>query len=152
MLKRVHHINFLVRDLDRAIEQYERLFGLVPVARERLPGRAVETARFRVGEVWIVLVQPSGDEGVPARHLREHGEGFFLISFEVEDLDRAAEILRDAATEPGPPRTGLSDWRVMDLDPADTFGAVVQLTEGASATPDAPDGPGSRAHPGPSVE
>jgi len=131
MVKRVHHINFLVRDLETAIRRYQELLGVTLYAREDLDSRGVRLARFRVGEVWIVLVQPVSDEGAPADHLRRHGEGFFLISYEVDDVVRAAV---DVKAKEGKllnenPRTGISGWKLIDIDPVDTFGAQIQLTE-----------------------
>lgn len=128
---RIHHINFLVSDLDAAEARYRQLLGLGPAIREELPARNVITARFRVGESWLVLVQPTSEEGEPARHLREHGEGFFLLSFGVDDLDVAIEKARQAGAgfTADEPRAGLEGWRIIDFDPADTLGAILQLTE-----------------------
>ncbi len=131
MLEKIHHINFLVRDLDEAVERYESLFGVTVTHREALQHRGAATARFRVGEVWIVLVQPTDPQGVPARHLERHGEGFFLISYQVDDVALAARSVRERG---GPtlheePRRGLEDWRVVDLDPAATLGVHTQLVD-----------------------
>ena len=130
-IDRIHHINFLVRDLDAAELRYRQLLGLGPAIRDELPGRHVITARFKLGETWLVLVQPTSEEGEPARHLREHGEGFFLISFGVEDLDAAMQRVREAGGEftSDQPRAGLEGWRIIDINPADTLGAILQLTE-----------------------
>ncbi len=127
----IHHINFLVRDLDAAEARYRAWLGLEPAIRESLPGRGVETARFRIGESWLVLVQPTTDEGEPARLLREHGEGFMLLSFAVDDLDAALAAAAAAGAVVGDSgeRSGLSGWRVADLDPSQTFGALLQFTE-----------------------
>jgi methylmalonyl-CoA/ethylmalonyl-CoA epimerase len=127
----IHHINFVVRDLDAAEARYRRLLGLEPALREALPERGVLTARFRIGAVWLVLVQPLTEDGEPARHLREHGEGFFLLSFTVDDLDSATASARASGVRftTGLPRRGLAHWRVIDFDPADTLGAILQLTE-----------------------
>lgn len=127
----IHHINFLVRDLDRAEACYRRILGSGPAIRESLPGRGVETARFRVGDTWLILVQPTGDSGEPARILRERGEGFMLLSLAVDDLDAAtAEAAGEGvAFGAGGERRGLEGWRVVDLEAADTFGALLQYTE-----------------------
>jgi methylmalonyl-CoA/ethylmalonyl-CoA epimerase len=128
---RIHHINFLVRDLDAAEQRYRSVLGLGPAIRDALPGRQVITARFKLGDSWLVLVQPTSEEGEPARHLRENGEGFFLISFGVNDLEAAVRRVREAGSgvTTDEPRTGLDGWRIIDIDPADTFGANVQLAE-----------------------
>jgi methylmalonyl-CoA/ethylmalonyl-CoA epimerase len=131
MVKRVHHINFLVHDLEAAIKRYQELLGVTVCARESLESRGVRLARFRVGEVWIVLVQPISEEGVPAHHLRRYGEVFFLISYEVDDVVQAANDIKSRGVRliHEEPRQGISGWRLMDLDPADTFGTQIQLTE-----------------------
>lgn len=127
----IHHINFLVADLDLAEAQYRRMLGLGPAIRESLPARGVETARFPVGASWLILVQPTSPDGEPARMLRERGEGFMLLSLEVDDLDQAvaaaaAEGVRFSA---GGERRGLAGWRVIDFHEADTAGVLLQLTE-----------------------
>ncbi len=131
MLTGVHHINFLVADLDKAVERYKDLFGLKSVEFEMLPARGAATARFELNGVWIVLVQPVDDESEPARVLRQQGEGVFLISFGVDDLEDAREKLlaKGAIEESATARDGLLSWRVIDLDPETVFGAPIQLTE-----------------------
>ena len=131
MLKRVHHINFLVADLDKSIERYKDLFELESVEVEMLPERGVATARFELDGVWIILVQPVDDTSEPARILREQGEGVFLISFAVDDLEDARDklVARGAISRSAMARDGLLNWRVIDLNPEAVFGAAVQLTE-----------------------
>ena len=49
----IHHINFLVRDLDAAIPMYEKLLGRAVERRDHLPGRGVDIAGFRLGDTWL---------------------------------------------------------------------------------------------------
>ncbi len=126
----IHHINFLVRDLDEAEQRYRSLLGLGPAIRDELAGRKVKTARFRLGDTWLVLVQPTSEDGEPARRLREHGEGFFLISFGVEDLEDAVKRVQMAGADfSGPARQGLDDWKIIDIAQQHSFGAQLQFTE-----------------------
>jgi len=131
MLTGVHHISFLVADLDKAVERYKDLFEIESVELETLPERGVATARFDVNGVWIVLVQPVDDESEPARVLKQQGEGVFLISFGVVDLEgtRAKLVAKGAIDESATARDGLQDWRVIDLNPDAVFGAPIHLTE-----------------------
>ena len=64
MIKRIHHINFIVNDLDQAVQRYRVLFGDPVGGEEFLPQRGVKLARFKVGETWLILVQPVDDEGM----------------------------------------------------------------------------------------
>ncbi len=112
---RIHHINFLVRDLDAACGRFERLLGVEAFERIDHPPRGSTIARTRVGESWLVLVCPEDPESVPGRHLAEHGEGFFLLSVGSDSLPADAEV-----------RSDIDDWAVADVGEA--WGAVLQLT------------------------
>lgn len=131
MIKRIHHINFIVKDLEKALKRYRALFGEPASEPEMLPQRGVKLARFRVGEVWLILVQPLTDEGVPAQYLKKHGEGFFLMSCQVDDVGKAASLVSSLGIGvlDKHPRQGLDDWKVMDLCSDDLFGANFQLVE-----------------------
>ena len=131
MITGIHHINFLVRDLDAAVERYRALLGISEVIYGELAGREVRTARFKVGDVWWVLVQPTTADSVAACHLAEHGEGFVLISLGVPALDAAREHVVSAGGTftSAEPRQGLEDWQVIDLDSRQLFGVQLQLCQ-----------------------
>jgi methylmalonyl-CoA/ethylmalonyl-CoA epimerase len=134
MIRGIHHVNLLVRDLDVAVERYTRLLGIKEFVFDSLSSRAVRTARFRAGDSWIVLVQPTGP-GEPQRVLDEEGEGLFLLSFDVSHLADASEAILAADGQlSGPPRIGLDGWSVVDLDRAALCGGRIQLTEDSSTT------------------
>ena len=130
-LTKIHHLNFLFEDLETAVGRFESALGLGPFEFDELPARGVRTARARVGESWIVLVSPAGaPDSAPMRYLREHGEGFFLVSFGVADLDRAiADLESSRGTVAGPVRDGIAGWRVADLPEEETAGIPVQIAE-----------------------
>lgn len=132
MIRRIHHINFIVRDLLVAIPVWERVLGQVVTSRDRLDERGVDIARFDLGQTWIVLVQPTRAGTVPAKQLERHGEGFFLVSFETDSLQAEIERLGEAMFD-GPERGGLDDWRVRDVGVAEMFGAQVQLVEDSNS-------------------
>ncbi len=124
---RIHHINFVVRDLEAAIERFETKLGFPPFTVIDHAARGSRIAHTSIGESVLVLVCPYEDESVPGRHLREHGEGFFLLSLGVADLEDAIRRLDDA----GPVRDGIDDWRIADI--GRWAGAEMQLTDDASA-------------------
>ncbi len=131
MFTRVHHINLLVRDIEAAVEQYRQVLGVEDFFFGDISARGVRTARFRAGESWIVLVQPTDDQGVPAQYLAEHGEGLFLLSLEVDDLEDTVAQVRSRGGQftADKPRQGLEGWQVIDLDAAQFNGAQLQLVQ-----------------------
>jgi methylmalonyl-CoA/ethylmalonyl-CoA epimerase len=82
-----------------------------------------------LGEQWLVLVQPVDPTGIPGRHLAEHGEGFFLISYAVDSLQQAAaRVAANGSDMTSPePRPGLQGWQVQDVNMRDTLGVQVQF-------------------------
>ncbi len=131
VLNCVHHINFVVADIDSAVEAYENMLGLGPFEYEELPERDVSTARARIGDVWIVLVSPHDEDSIAGRHLKDHGEGFFLMSFGVDNLDQAVAELAQRGAMPidSSARSGILGWRVADLETEDSLGVRFHLTQ-----------------------
>jgi len=131
MISHIHHINFLVKDIEQSITRYEMLFGKDTFQRDTLEQRAVITARAKLGETWFILVQPVDKDSVPAQHLQKHGEGFFLLSLATDDLDSTKNQIESQLDQPfaTPERAGLDNWRIIDFRPEDFFSAQLQLTQ-----------------------
>jgi methylmalonyl-CoA/ethylmalonyl-CoA epimerase len=131
MVRRVHHIDFVVRDLEEATARYARVLGIEPGPRERLEDRGVELVRFRLGEVWIILVQPVRRDSPVRAFLDEHGEGFFHIAYRVDDVAAEAARLRGQGVRlaTDSPRRGVEGWRLVDVDMSETCGVYTQLVE-----------------------
>ncbi len=134
-IRSIHHVNFLVKDLHEGIRRYRDLLGIEDFIIEDLPGRGVITARVALGEQWLVLVQPVDPTGIPGKHLAEHGEGFFLISYAVDNLQQAANrvIAGGSSMTSADSRRGLDDWQVQDVALNDTFGAQIQFCKSFEA-------------------
>ena len=115
---RIHHINFVVRDLDTACTQFAQRLGTAAFTVVDHAPRGAHIARTRIGESWLVLVCPYDKESVPGKFLEENGEGFFMLSVGSDDLatDFPGAAMRD----------GILDWQVADI--GDVHGALLQLT------------------------
>lgn len=126
----LHHINFVVDDLEAATERFTHVLGVVPRDIEYLPKRHVALRRFWLGNIWFILVAPTADDSPAAAWLEQYGPGLFLMSFEVDALDNALQQLSEAGISPnGSARQGLDNWQVVDLDRDQLFGIPVQLTQ-----------------------
>ena len=126
---RIHHLNFLVRDLDEAMDRFEQVLDVEPFSLVEHAPRGANVARTRIGDTWLVLVCPYDDESVPGRFLAKNGEGIFLVSFGVDDLASQVEALDHGGIElvDTAPRAGILDWEVADI--GEIHGAIVQLTQ-----------------------
>ena len=72
----IHHINFIVKDLEVQVKRYQDMLGLGEFEFEQLPKRGVATARILLGQTWLVLVSPLRADSLPGRYLQKNGEGF----------------------------------------------------------------------------
>jgi methylmalonyl-CoA/ethylmalonyl-CoA epimerase len=134
MITHLHHINFIVCNLNEAVERYTSVFELDDFIFDTLDQRGVKTARTKIGETWLVLVEPVDEHGLPAQHLKEFGEGFFLLSLATDNFDQHFEQLKsqsnNASSYKQPKsRKGLASWTVSDLPISAFFGAQLQLTQ-----------------------
>ena len=131
MLRRIHHLNFVVRNLEDSVKRYSDSLDIGEWLYDEHPARPVLTARARIGESWLVLVQPLDQESPPARHLKENGEGFFLVSFEVDDITAAIERAEKSGASliDREARQGILNWQVADLQLETEKGARLQLVE-----------------------
>jgi methylmalonyl-CoA/ethylmalonyl-CoA epimerase len=129
--RRIHHIDIVVKDLDLAAERYREILGIESQARESLDGRGIDLVRFKIGETWLILVQPTRDDSPVAAFLERHGEGFFHMAFEVADIEDAARALRDREINlvNRQPRIGVDGWKLVDIELSESFGAMIQLVE-----------------------
>jgi len=129
--RRIHHIDVVVHDLDQAEDRYRRVLGIEPLPRETLPGRGIDLVRFRIGETWLILVQPTRDDSPVAAFLEEHGEGFFHMAIEIDDIEDEARALqsRGVRLTNSTPRIGIDGWKLVDVELEETLGAMIQLIE-----------------------
>ncbi|NHN42516.1 hypothetical protein G9C85_12890 [Halorubellus sp. JP-L1] len=130
MFQRIHHVAFLVDDLAEATATFEDRFDLDPLARHEMTGDfELEVVLFPVGESLVELITPTTERGWVYEHWREHGDGFFHIAFEVDDIRERMTALRalgvDFASDD--PQEGF-DWEVAIVESDDTV-VPIQLVE-----------------------
>ena len=100
------HVCLLVEDLDQAIEDWSRILGVLDPSQ--LEEQIVSYDAFEGGDDsvrWATFVSGEGTEiqlmqpgpGTPlARRLAKHGEHVHHLCFTADDVEEAAERLRDA--------------------------------------------------------
>ncbi len=125
MIKNIHHINFVVHDINKAIHYFDHLLSQQAVT-ESLHQRKVKTALYTLGDTYLVIVQPTSTEGVVAEILANKGEGIFLLSFETQSIE---DLLSSLEIQYSQKRQGINDWSICDISPYEKFGAILQLTQ-----------------------
>lgn len=122
MLGNPVEISVVVRDLEAAVERFTRLFGLEVHSRGESKEFGFRNAILPAGIGHIELMEPT-DPGKPAgRFLAKHGEGVYLVGFEVEDIPGGVARLRAQGARVDHRRPDMA-W----VHPQDAHGLFVEL-------------------------
>jgi methylmalonyl-CoA/ethylmalonyl-CoA epimerase len=108
MLSRIDHVGIAVRDLDQAIQVYERRLGLRASGRERLEREGIEIAMIPIGESRIELITPINPDSKVQKFLEDRGEAVHHVAYASPNVEAslrragsAGAQLLDETARPG---------------------------------------------------
>ena len=89
MIKGIYGFNIVVKDLKSATERYEKVFDMksIHLSESDFAFPGLNGSLFNVGGVKVHLITSLTDDTSVAKFLEKKGEGLFLISLDVNDLD-----------------------------------------------------------------
>ena len=130
MFSDIHHVSYLVPDLDSAIESYAQTLGAVVTGRGPVANLG-EVAFLQVGNVEVEFIRPEDPaafDGSGGAWVVHH------MAYTVEDLDRVVAEHRQRGYRflTDEPFTNFMGYRLIYFDPADTGGCRVHLTDAAT--------------------
>lgn len=136
-VEEVDHICFAVRSLDHARKFYEEILGLKPSCEYLASEEAIRVVRYYVGGVAVELLEPTSSSSEVAKFIDKRGEGFFLISYRVDDVDAALHELRAAGrrTIDDRPRTLFGNRYAFIQPPPETHGVLTEILDGRFEPP-----------------
>ena len=87
LTKQIRQMAVLVRDLDDAVNRWEKMFGIRASKRFHVSFTDLEIAVLPLAgkNTFIELAQPTGNNVPSARFLERYGEGIYLPIYEIED-------------------------------------------------------------------
>jgi len=133
----IDHVGIAVRDLDEAIEFYEKTFGMRLAHQETNEEQGVREAMIAVGDSGscIQLLAPLNEESTIAKFLDRSGPGVQQMAYRVTDVEAVSAILRERGVRLlyDAPRRGTSDSRINFVHPKDAGGVLVELVEPAAS-------------------
>jgi methylmalonyl-CoA/ethylmalonyl-CoA epimerase len=130
----IDHIGIAVSDLESAVKTYESLLNSECYKREVVEGQKVETAFFNTGESKVELLGATDPESVIHKYISKHGEGIHHVAFEVEDIHRELERLKEKGFRllNEEPSEGADNKLVAFVHPKDNHGVLVELCQSKS--------------------
>jgi catechol 2,3-dioxygenase-like lactoylglutathione lyase family enzyme len=130
-VKKLDHVIIATEDLEDAKALWEKNIGLKEDTSLDHPlGAGFKVARLPIGQAFLELVQPVGQEGRFYEQFQQRGEGMFSISVEVEDLDEAVGLLEGKGVKVSEPEPSI--WpgaRLARINHEYTHGVSIQLIE-----------------------
>ena len=131
-IEKIDHICFAVKDLDRTKKIYKDNLGLVPTVEYVAESEFIKVARYYVGEVAVELMESTSPEGEVAKFIKKRGEGVFLISYKVDDLDKALAELKAKGADliDQEPRALCGNRYAFIQKPNQLCGVLTELLEG----------------------
>jgi len=131
MLTEIDHVAIAVRDLEAAIDYYQRAFGATVNHREVVERDGVEEALLKVAESYIQLLTPTRPDSPIAKALEKRGEGLHHIGYRVANCKTALQAMVAAGATPidEEPRPGSRGTTVAFIHPKGTFGTLIELVQ-----------------------
>ena len=148
-IKRVKRIAVAVKDLDQAVENWKKLFGIKPFQYGKEPEDRYHYVAFQIGdtrgdgEMTIEFLSPLDDpngEVLIGKFIKEKGEGLYMITLETEgDADQVAQEIKDTGLKPAwggqqkkwlaehMPGLGLESWTENYVGPKYANGVLCTL-------------------------
>ena len=128
MFRKLKAVSLAVRNAEEAMRTYTQTFGLPPSPIEEHPMFGYRGPRLRVGDAILDLLEPTDPSSPVARFIQRRGEGLYLITLEVDNLEgyvkgleaKVVQVIWDAV-EPGsrPPHP--------IIHPRSTHGVLIEL-------------------------
>lgn len=131
LLTEIDHVAIAVRDLEAAIDYYQRAFGASVEHREIVESDGVEEALLKVAESYIQLLTPTRDDSPVAKAIEKRGEGLHHVGYRVDDCAVALAAMISAGATPidKAPRPGSRNTTVAFIHPKGSFGTLIELVQ-----------------------
>src|SRR5258705_1828663 len=130
-MQKVEHIGIAVRSLASSIPLFEKLLNATCYKTENVETEKVKTAFSISGETKIELLESTADDGPVGKFIEKKGEGIHHIAFEVDDLQKEIERLKNEGFIflNDIPKKGADDKLVCFLHPKSCNGVLVELCQ-----------------------
>ena len=131
LLTEIDHIAIAVRDLDAAVDYYQRAFGATVAHREVVESDGVEEAVVKVADSYIQLTAATNDDSPIAKAIEKRGEGLHHVGYRVDDCQVALDAMVAAGATPidKAPRPGSRGTTVAFIHPKGSFGTLIELVQ-----------------------
>jgi len=131
MSKKIDHIGIAVKDLQKGIENYEKILGLQCSGTEEVSEQKVRIGMIPIQDTTIELLEPTQDDSPVAKFIENKGEGFHHIAIEVENIEEELNRLKseDIRLIDEKYRIGAHGAKIAFIHPKSMGGLLVELVQ-----------------------
>lgn len=144
-IKNIQRIALAVKDLEGAVKDYQRMFGIKPFNYGIAKEEKYHWIAFELGEGQCTMefLSPWNDpngEVLIGKYIREHGEGLYMVTLRTAgDADKTVDSMRELGIEPSWGSVAWNDtymsaggemaakWQEHYISPKYTHGALFTL-------------------------
>jgi methylmalonyl-CoA/ethylmalonyl-CoA epimerase len=130
MIKKVHHVGVVVRDMEQAMRFWRDTLGLHVHKTQTITDQGVKAALLTLGDSEIELLEPIVTDNGIAKYLQSRGEGLHHVCFQVDEVWVSLADLKSKGVEmiDQEPRIGIAG-RICFLHPRAMQGTLVELCQ-----------------------
>lgn len=128
---KINHIGIAVKSIEEALKFYSERLGLESKEVVEVPEQKVKVIALQIGESRIELLESTSPDSPIAKFLEKRGEGIHHIAFEVTDIEKRLEELKEKGIRliDEKPRQGAHGTRIAFIHPKSTQGVLIELVE-----------------------
>ncbi len=128
-IKRLDHVCWAVHKLEDTLPLLTELMGMRETGRWENEEQGFRGISLELpgGTAHFELLEPLGEDSYLHRFLEERGPGLHHVTFEVSDIDSAAQAVRDYGIEPFRGVQRGHGWAETYIHPKDSGGVLFQF-------------------------
>lgn len=127
----VDHIGIAVKNIEEALQFWEKTLGIHCTGVEEVAEQKVKTAFLPLKDTEIELLEPTADDSPVAKFIEKKGEGIHHLAIRVENLEEALETMKARGMRliDEKPRYGAGGARIAFVHPKTAGGVLLELSE-----------------------
>ena len=129
--KKIDHIAIAVKNLDDSGRLFKKLLNTEPSKTETIESEKVKVQFFETNNSKIELLEGIGEESSVTKFIKKRGEGIHHIAFEVEDIYKEIERLKQLGfkTINESISIGANNKLISFLHPKETNGVLIEICQ-----------------------
>lgn len=127
----IDHIGIAVKDLEEALNFWEKAMGIKCHGVEEVLDQKVKTAFLPVHDTEIELLEPTSEDSTIAKFIEKKGQGLHHIAVRVDNIDEALKELKAKGVRliDEVARPGAGGCRIAFVHPKASGGVLLEISE-----------------------